>query len=191
MPFAVFYICKPAPYAGFPTDSRRPWSGYSKSVGGLNATYTFDYLVYAGGANPVGIIGGVGGLGGTVETFGADYTVYSAAGLSRNPNGLFLTGTVFDGASACLRRTYGSTENLQVGLAAVAELYGLCLGADGDNGVPALHSQTTFGEFLVVRNANAATQSIWEKIEGYLAWKWRVQEGLPANHPFKNFAPRL
>ena len=190
-PFAVFYICKPPPYAGFPTDSRRPWSGYARSNGGTNATYTFDYWAYVGGANPVGIIGGVGGLGGSIHTFGADYTVYSSAGLTKNPSGLWLNGTVFNGALFCLRRSYGSTVDSQVGLAAVAELNGLCLGADGDNGFPALHSATTFGEFIVVRNANAVTQSVWERIEGYLAWKWGVQSGLPSDHPFKNFAPRL
>ena len=28
-----------------------------------------------------------------------------------------------------------------------------------------------------------------QKIEGYLAWKWRLETILPSNHPYKNFAP--
>lgn len=28
-----------------------------------------------------------------------------------------------------------------------------------------------------------------QSVEGYLAWKWGLQGSLPANHPFKNFAP--
>lgn len=189
-PFAVFYICKPPPYAGFPTGNVRSWTGFSRNIGGTNQTYTFDYWVYGGGANPVGIIGGVGALAGTIETFGADYTVYSIAGVPKHPSGLWMNGTVYDGTTVCLRRAWGATSDPVVGLTALAQLYGLCLGADGDGGVPTNHSATSFGEFIVLRNANAVTQSVWERIEGYLAWKWGVQDGLPLGHPFRNFAPR-
>ncbi|MFN9116090.1 MAG: hypothetical protein ACK5XN_39085 [Bacteroidota bacterium] len=191
MPFAVFYICKPPPFAGFPTSNVRPWSGFHRSIGGTNQTYTFDYWVYGGNPNPVGIIGVVGGLlGGGLDTFGADYTVYSGAGTPKHPSGLWLNGTVFNGTTTLLRRTYGSTVGSSVGSATAGQLHGLCLGADGNGGTPSLHSATTFGEFIVVRNANAATQSVWERIEGYLAWKWGVQGGLPVGHPYKTEPPR-
>jgi len=43
------------------------------------------------------------------------------------------------------------------------------------------------GEMLVY-NA-AVTLSQRQKIEGYLAHKWKIQSSLPANHPFKSTAP--
>lgn len=32
-------------------------------------------------------------------------------------------------------------------------------------------------------------QTIRQRIEGYLAWKWGIQEKLPAGHPYINVPP--
>jgi hypothetical protein len=43
--------------------------------------------------------------------------------------------------------------------------------------------------FEVVLFNGTLPQAQREQMEGYLAWKWGVQESLPGNHPFKNFPP--
>lgn len=48
-------------------------------------------------------------------------------------------------------------------------------------------SKGNFAECLVL-NTNPTT-SDREKICGYLAWKWGIQAGLAADHPYKTFAP--
>jgi hypothetical protein len=35
----------------------------------------------------------------------------------------------------------------------------------------------------------ALTTSQRQQVEGYLAWKWSLQNNLPANHPYKLFPP--
>ena len=42
----------------------------------------------------------------------------------------------------------------------------------------------TVGEVLVYTSAITSAQR--QQLEGYLAWKWRLQANLPSNHPYKN-----
>lgn len=42
------------------------------------------------------------------------------------------------------------------------------------------------GEMILLNTANIDTI---EKVEGYLAWKWGLQDDLPVNHPYKGAAP--
>ena len=47
--------------------------------------------------------------------------------------------------------------------------------------------EVMFFEFIVFSTALAAAEV--EKLEGYLAWKWGLEAGLPADHPYKTAAP--
>lgn len=44
-----------------------------------------------------------------------------------------------------------------------------------------------FNEIII--NTNNLTTSQRQQIEGYLAWKWGLQNSLPANHPFRLWPP--
>ena len=77
---------------------------------------------------------------------------------------------------------------------------------EGSNPQPSNRSGTsimTIGSYTTGANATGLTGDIAEvvmwrsavaitrqKVEGYLAWKWGTQGLLPANHPYKNAAPR-
>lgn len=54
-------------------------------------------------------------------------------------------------------------------------------------GAAAMPSGTKISEVLVIENT-ISTQNL-RKIEGYLAWKWRLQANLPFGHPFRNRPP--
>ena len=43
--------------------------------------------------------------------------------------------------------------------------------------------------FEVIFYTSALTTSQRQQVEGYLAWKWRIQSSLPANHPYRNIPP--
>ena len=43
------------------------------------------------------------------------------------------------------------------------------------------------GEFIIV--ADDVTDETRQKIEGYLAWKWGLQDDLPEGHPYETGAP--
>jgi hypothetical protein len=42
-------------------------------------------------------------------------------------------------------------------------------------------------EVLIYRTSLTTSQR--QTVEGYLAWKWGLQDQLPANHPYKKTAP--
>lgn len=43
----------------------------------------------------------------------------------------------------------------------------------------------------VIVSNNSLTTSERQRIEGYLAWKWKLQANLPSTHPFKNLPPTV
>jgi hypothetical protein len=45
------------------------------------------------------------------------------------------------------------------------------------------------GEFIAIKGTVSVEER--QKIEGYLAWKWGLQESLPIGHPYKNNAPTI
>ena len=49
-------------------------------------------------------------------------------------------------------------------------------------------NDSTCGEFIIVPTSNI---SDIQRLEGYVAWKWGIQNNLDANHPYKLFAPKL
>lgn len=57
-----------------------------------------------------------------------------------------------------------------------------------NNGGGALWAMN-IGEFLVYNGT--MTQANYQRVEGYLAWKWSAQSSLPATHPFRNAPPGL
>jgi hypothetical protein len=60
----------------------------------------------------------------------------------------------------------------------------------GAFGIPALTSPngTEIGEYLVFENNLPVRRQV---IEGYLAWKWGLQNSIVANHPFRNRPPDI
>lgn len=58
------------------------------------------------------------------------------------------------------------------------------IGSRGDRGT---NSTLYFFEILIFNTA--VTTDVRQKAEGYLAWKWGLVSKLPANHPYKAYAP--
>jgi hypothetical protein len=78
-----------------------------------------------------------------------------------------------------LNYTASGTYNQQA-----ADTYGINIGGHYNYNV----SETFYlAEFLVYNEY--LTDSQYQQVEGYLAWKWGMQAELPANHPYKNSAP--
>jgi hypothetical protein len=42
---------------------------------------------------------------------------------------------------------------------------------------------------VIVITGGVSSTAERQLIEGYLAWKWNIQDGLPASHPYKKRAP--
>ena len=70
----------------------------------------------------------------------------------------------------------------------VADATGLYLGSDYATGVNP-NGGADFREVVITTHAEM-TLEIQQKIEGYLAWKWALQDNLPSAHPYKDKAPR-
>jgi hypothetical protein len=51
-----------------------------------------------------------------------------------------------------------------------------------------LRSGSTVKEIIVIDNTDVATVQL---VEGYLAWKWKMVDGLDGSHPYKNSRPLL
>ena len=69
----------------------------------------------------------------------------------------------------------------------VADATGLYLGSDYATAVNP-NGGADFRELIVTTHAEM-TLEMQQKIEGYLAWKWGIQDNLPSAHPYKNNAP--
>ncbi len=52
-----------------------------------------------------------------------------------------------------------------------------------------INANTYFAEVIFYNTA--LTMSQVQQVEGYLAWKWGLQNNLPSNHPYKNAPPGL
>lgn len=50
-----------------------------------------------------------------------------------------------------------------------------------------LYSDSSINEILIYNATLSTTQR--EQIEGYLAWKWNLQDKLPPSHPYKKYRP--
>jgi hypothetical protein len=50
------------------------------------------------------------------------------------------------------------------------------------------YSQTSEFYEIVMFNSYLTLQQI-QQVEGYLAWKWGLQNNLPSNHPYKKISP--
>jgi hypothetical protein len=65
----------------------------------------------------------------------------------------------------------------------------IVLGGHGSLGTPTRRLNGAIAEVIVW--TGALTDATRNKVEGYLAWKWGLVSGLPANHPYKNGAPTV
>jgi hypothetical protein len=184
-PYAVFMVMIPPAYAGF-TDGRRAWSSFNGNhASAQDSSYVIDYWAYAGVGNPAAVIGYTGP---SMTYFGGAYDVYSTVGVPKHPSGGLLSASVILPGDV-YRRWFGTVVDRKTTLGADASLFGMCLGADGQNGSPTLHSSVSFGECIVY--SGAENVAMYQRIEGYLAWKWGLQSGLAAGHPFLAGPPRL
>jgi hypothetical protein len=56
------------------------------------------------------------------------------------------------------------------------------------NGSLFAYAQVDWAEMITLNNVNTTTRQL---VEGYLAWKWGLQNNLAANHPYKNTPPKV
>lgn len=63
---------------------------------------------------------------------------------------------------------------------------GLMIGTSLNNGSSVEHWNGLLAEIIVVPTLSLSNA---QKMEGYLAWKWGIQSGLPNGHPYKNAPP--
>ena len=106
----------------------------------------------------------------------------------------FVYTTNIQAGSATLETNYNGdpSKNGESAIVAIPRdlptLNKLTLGAQ--NGNPegnGLNGQ--IGEFVVA--SNVITTEDKQKLEGYTAWKWGLQENLPVGHPYKSAAPTV
>jgi len=64
---------------------------------------------------------------------------------------------------------------------------GISVGSQQGGIVSTRYTHASIAEVVVSYTALAAPER--ERIEGYLAWKWGLQENLPADHPWKAAPP--
>lgn len=177
-PFTVIAVTKPPAYASL-VNGTRLWSSFRRNFGGSLNSWSFDYYAFAGVGNSAFQIAY------SAATFGAD-DIYNGSGIPIQKDNIVLSALEYNGFSS-MRRMYGSAGGT-TGNSQFYTLYGLCLGADGYNGTGQInHSATSFSE-MIVCSALLPT-AIMERVEGYLAWKWRCEDGLAAGHPYKNSPP--
>lgn len=108
----------------------------------------------------------------------------------------FVYTTNIQSGSATLETNYNGTPSKNGGSAIVAiprdlpTLNKLTLGAqNGDPDLNGLDGQ--IGEFVVASNDITITTEDKQKLEGYTAWKWGLEEYLPDGHPYEDAAPTV
>lgn len=179
-PFTVVCLFRPPPYVGFPTSSNRLYSSFNSNVPAVGDCLLFEYYIYGGGANPAAIAARADNF------FAEDYRLYSSLGIPLHPSSAFLSVVTYDSAPS--RRSFGAVAG-PVGSNVTKGLYGVAIACQGDAGVSGSFSNTRVSEFMVISGPRDIATI--EKVEGYLAWKWGLQGGLVAGHPFKSGPPRI
>lgn len=94
---------------------------------------------------------------------------------------------VFNGTSSQIRRdgtAYALGDAGTLGLITSGTFFHLGAGVGA-----AAPARVKMGEFLIFNRALTTDET--QKLEGYAAWKWGLQANLPADHPYKNAAPKV
>jgi hypothetical protein len=157
-----------------PTGANAWGEVYSANVGGQggpsfgfrNGASPQFFTVFRGGqADSVGTLTLATNVPGIIE-----FITPAISGGSIGPIAEYLTGNVGGSSSAI---AVGGTQNgIQIGW-----------GGGGDFYPGNIHE-------IVILNVQASTTN-QQLIEGYLAWKWGLQGGLPGGHPYASAAPTV
>jgi hypothetical protein len=83
--------------------------------------------------------------------------------------------------------SYGTSGNTSDTRGAGATMLGAFQTATGAFPTTTNHMDMDLGEFIVFNNTISST--VWDQLEGYLAWKWGLEGNLPGGHPYENAPP--
>lgn len=115
-------------------------------------------------------------LGNTESIFTSQPSVASIAAMTADWGGsTSLLGLYLDGLSLS-----GPTVSTEANASSAIRVGANKSGAEIFNGL--------IGEIILLSDITTETR---QKIEGYLAWKWRLEAKLPASHPYKAYPPTL
>lgn len=111
---------------------------------------------------------------------------FNQAGDALDSNGTDILASVFyDGSNISMRTTILNTLDSAAAPASLLKNSGTQLGAT--ESVASRDLENAIYEFLLFnRNLDDAEA---KKIEGYLAWKWGLEDDIASDHPYKNQAP--
>lgn len=124
--------------------------------------------------------------GGTYEVAQGQTVTMQAATI--NHANTFQVYTFRNASSAASNNRIAFTgANQPLSFSVVAQQYNINSIATYVNIIGTNNSAQDFGELLSYSSELTPGQT--ETIEGYLAWKWGVQNNLPTIHPFRNFPP--
>ena len=118
---------------------------------------------------------------------GTSFNGGSGNGRSSIDNTVILVRVTVSGGSLTLQiygssGSYTNTFSYTVGTASSQQIYIGYSGYNFNDSFNGLISEMLFYN-------SALTQSQYQQVEGYLAWKWGLNTSLPANHPYKSSAP--
>lgn len=152
------------------------WSGGS--------TTTFARVVHMGNpSNNVAYLGKADGSNDYATFFGngSSWNDTAANTPSKSVANNAIMGVVNSGASA-IPYFDGTAQNSKVGTSTDAVL--LIIGA---RDATAQFWNGNIGEVIICDTALSTTNR--QKLEGYLAWKWKLEANLPSTHPFRYVQP--
>lgn len=152
------------------------WSG--------DSTATFARIVHMGNpTNNIAFLGKANGSNDYATFFGNGTTWNDTAGNtpSKSVANNSILGVVNSGATA-IPYFNGTAQNSKVGTSSNAIL--LLIGAGSST---AHFWNGNIGEVLICDTALSQTDR--QKLEGYLAWKWKLEANLPISHPYRYVQP--
>lgn len=86
-------------------------------------------------------------------------------------------------------RLYGSDMSLTTAAGAIAPAGALFISAAGWAPTSGTAANLNLCEIIAFTRLNLFSTTELHQIEGYLAWKWKIQDKLPSTHLYKNISP--
>lgn len=122
---------------------------------------------------------------------GNNLTIYRNSAAIGQQNETLGTWYIFDGQrdqTNVKLALNGGTYSTGTTAAANQNINRAAIGASWQTGIQSIASwDGQIGEIIMV--AYIPTQTVIDKFQGYLAWKWGLQGSLPVGHPYKNSPP--
>jgi hypothetical protein len=141
------------------------------------------------------------GTGTGIPTNGYGLNTLGVSGIPSPPGGfpryttnvpmVSAIGITSGGASPNIRNRHNGLDVSSQNISLPSVVFNNVLTYLGQNSSGAERFTGAIGEIMIIKAtlANPLTNTDIQKIEGYLAWKWRIQGFLPVGHPYRTTPP--